>query len=293
VASSSNSAGISATVAASAALSAPTWSPSQLVDVTGSHAYQDPQPGQARGPCPAQNALANHGYLDRSGFTTFADCVIANQQVFNLGDDMASVLCFNGLSTGGGLAAVTFSLGNSTAVQSTITNACPTSGLLGLLLSPLCILQNFLNQALGVPGFGMGQTHNAFEGDSSFLQPDWETTNGMDASTIDISAFSKFWTMRLADGTFDDYQIIVDWASYRKSYSIANNPCYFRAPVATIAAALGAYTFVLGLLANFTPEYPNGTLSGSTLASFFSVALDQNGNPIPKGLGKEQIPSNW
>jgi Peroxidase, family 2 len=243
--------------------------------------------------CPAQNALANHGYLDRSGFTTFADCVTANTKVFNLGDDLASFLCFMGLFTGGGLGAVPFSIGNSTAVQNTITNACPISGLLGNLLSPLCIVQNFLNQLLGAPGFGLAQTHNAFEGDSSFLQPDWETTNGMDASTIDMSAFNKLWTKRLADGTFDDYQIMIDWASYRKSYSIATNPCYFRAPFATVIATTGAYTFVPNIFANFTPENPDGTLTGSTLASFFSVALDQNGSPTPKGLGKEQIPSNW
>jgi hypothetical protein len=242
--------------------------------------------------CPAQNALANRGYLDRSGFTTFADCVIANTNVFNLGGDFASLLYFIGIFTGGGLDAVTFSLGNSTAVQNTITSACPTSGLLGVLLSPLCIVQNFLNQAADVPGFGLAQTNSAFEGDSSFLQPDWETTNGMDALTTDMSAFNKLWTKRLTDGTFDDYQIIVDWASYRKSHSIANNPCYFRAPFATVAASLGAYTFVPGLFANFTPEHPDGTLTGSTLASFFSVALE-NGIPIPKGLGKEQIPNNW
>lgn len=233
-------------------------------------------------------------YLDRSGFTTFPDCVTANTQVFNLSADVASFLCFTGLLTSGGLDATTFSLGNSTAVQNTITNACPTSGILGNLLTPLCILQSFLNQALGVPGFGLAQTHNAFEADSSFLQPDWETTNGMDASTTDMSAFKQLWAKRLADGTFDDYKIMIDWASSRKSDSVAHNPCYFRAPFATVVAGLGAYTFAPYVFANFTPEHPNGTLTGSTLASFFSVALDENsGNPTPKGLGKEQIPSNW
>jgi len=61
-------------------------------------------------------AHANHGYLDRSGYTTFADCITANKAL-NLGNDMSSVLCFNGLSTGGSLAAVAFSLGNASAVS--------------------------------------------------------------------------------------------------------------------------------------------------------------------------------
>jgi hypothetical protein len=141
--------------------------------------------------CAAQNALAHHGYLDRSGFTTFADCVSANIQVFNLGVDVASSVCSMAVLTGGGLGATTFSPGNSTAVQNTMTNAGPTSGILGHLLTPRCIVQNFLNQALGVPVFGLAQTHNVLEADSSCLQPGWETTNGMDASTIDMSAFNQ------------------------------------------------------------------------------------------------------
>jgi hypothetical protein len=99
----------------------------------------------------------------------------------------------------------------------------------------------------------------------SFLQPDWETTSGMDASTIGMSAFRQLRSKRLADGTFDSCQIIVDWASYRKSYSITNNPCYLRAPVATIAASLGAYTFVPRRFANSSPEHHNDTLTGQRL----------------------------
>ena len=72
------------------------WSPSQRIDVTGPHAYAKPLPGQARGPCPAQNALANHGYLDRSGYITFLDCVTANRLVFSLADDFVGILYFQG-----------------------------------------------------------------------------------------------------------------------------------------------------------------------------------------------------
>ena len=86
------SAGTSAS--ASAPSISPTWSSSHFVDVSGIHAYQDPLPGQARGPCPALNALANHGYFDRSGSVTFADCFAANVEVYNLGTDLATILCF-------------------------------------------------------------------------------------------------------------------------------------------------------------------------------------------------------
>ena len=45
----------------------------QLIDVSGSHAWQAPGPNDARGPCPGLNALANHGYLPRDGFATIFD----------------------------------------------------------------------------------------------------------------------------------------------------------------------------------------------------------------------------
>ena len=279
---------------ASASIAAPTWSPSQRVDVTGNHAYQDPLPGQARGPCPAQNALANHGYLDRSGFTTYLDCVEQNVYVWNLGPDVAAFLCFQGTFTGGSDLSVTpWSIGNSSAVQSTINNACPMTGLLGLLNPTACEVSSILGPDLGIGGFGMAQTHNSFEGDSSFLQNDWATANGLDASTINMSFFDQFWTQRLPDGTFDNFQIVIEWASSRNKHSIATNPCYLRTPVATIFAALGAYTFIPALYANSTPEYPNGTLTGSTFATFFGMELDSNNNPVFKGFGKERIPDYW
>lgn len=271
-----------------------TWSPAQLIDISGVHAYADPLPGQARGPCPAQNALANHGYLDRSGYITFLDCVTANILVFNVAEDLAAVLCFQGQLNGGDLLGLQFSIGNSSAVDPTIKSSCTDSGLLGGILNILkCSFSPFLNRLLGTPGFGMAQTHNSFEGDASFFKADWGTTLGLDASTVDFSAFSEFWKKMLPDKTFDSYQIIAEWASYRKNYSIRTNPCAFRAPFATLVASLGAYAFVPRLLSNFTPEYPFGTLTGPVLASWNGVAVDKQGNITPMGFGKERIPNNW
>jgi hypothetical protein len=139
----------------------------------------------------------------------------------------------------------------------------------------------------------MAQTHNSFEGDQSFFKADWGTTMGLDASTVDFSAFSRFWKKMLPDKTFDNFQIMADWASYRKRYSISTNPCAFRAPVATLVATLGAYTFVPRLFSNFTPERPNGTLTGPVLASWNGVAIDGQGNIAPKEFGREKILDHW
>lgn len=81
--------------------------------------------------------------------------------------------------------------------------------------------------------------HNSFEGDASFFKTDWGTTIGLDASTVDLATFREFRKKMLTAKTFDNYQIIADWAKYRKQYSIDTNPGAFRAPFATLVATLG------------------------------------------------------
>lgn len=51
----------------------------QPVDVSGEHAFAAPDfgAGDQRGPCPGLNALANHGYIDRTGITTFTEALAA------------------------------------------------------------------------------------------------------------------------------------------------------------------------------------------------------------------------
>lgn len=286
---------VPATTSPSQAQSFPayTWSASLLVDVTGAHAYQDPQPGQTRGPCPAQNALANHGYLDRSGYTTWGACVAANGLVFNLAPDFAGFLCLTGQITGGDvLSATPFSLGNSSTFDDTVKQVCVVqTGLLGVIQSIVCKLSSFLNKALGTSSFGMAQTHNSFEGDSSFLSYDWGTY-GLDASSVDLTAANLLWSQyRDANGGFDDLTKIIQWATYRKQYGIATNPCYFRAPQATLLAALGAYSLVPRCFSNSTPA--GATLNSDVAASFFGLNVDAQGVVTSKGFGKEQIPRNW
>jgi hypothetical protein len=48
---------------------------SQLVDITGEHAFTPPNfaAGDQRGPCPGLNALANHNYLPHHGVAAWTD----------------------------------------------------------------------------------------------------------------------------------------------------------------------------------------------------------------------------
>lgn len=53
---------------------------SKPIDITGSHAFKAPGRSDQRGPCPGLNALANHGYISRTGVTSFAEVVTAINQ---------------------------------------------------------------------------------------------------------------------------------------------------------------------------------------------------------------------
>ena len=65
------------------------------------HQYQDPPPGAFRGPCPGLNAAANHGFLSRDGIVTFNELVAAQQNVYNVGYDLAVTLATLGVGLDG------------------------------------------------------------------------------------------------------------------------------------------------------------------------------------------------
>jgi hypothetical protein len=54
--------------------------PRKPIDITTQHAFKAPQVNDRRGPCPGLNALANHGYISRTGITSFAEVVTAINQ---------------------------------------------------------------------------------------------------------------------------------------------------------------------------------------------------------------------
>lgn len=66
----------------------------QKIDVTGIHIFKPPGPGDLRGPCPGLNALANHGYIQRNGVTTFIEIFAAAQQIYGIGEIIALSLSY-------------------------------------------------------------------------------------------------------------------------------------------------------------------------------------------------------
>lgn len=57
----------------------------QHIDVSGAHQFIAPTASDLRGPCPALNAAANHGYIARNGYTTIEESSNAVVRVFGAG----------------------------------------------------------------------------------------------------------------------------------------------------------------------------------------------------------------
>lgn len=95
------------------ALDLPTPQDSGLKAIPGddpNHQYKAPGPTDVRGNCPTLNTLANHGYLDRSGITTFAEAANAIQTAYSMSFDIAIVLSAFGLLAGGDLLTGKYSI---------------------------------------------------------------------------------------------------------------------------------------------------------------------------------------
>ncbi|KAJ7592839.1 Chloroperoxidase [Mycena floridula] len=65
------------------------------------HPFIAPGPDDQRGPCPAMNTLANHGYIPRNGIATFEEIVIALMEAFNLERTFGANMAANNMLTRG------------------------------------------------------------------------------------------------------------------------------------------------------------------------------------------------
>ena len=71
------------------------------LDISGTHAYRAPGSTDIRGPCPALNALANNGYLNRNGTSTPSQTFNASLKI-GLAKDLAGLFAAFGVLAGNG-----------------------------------------------------------------------------------------------------------------------------------------------------------------------------------------------
>ena len=132
----------------------------------GKGGYQVPAPGDTshyyvpagandiRGPCPGLNTAANHNFLSHDGITTFNELVDAQQNLYNVGYDLAVLLAALGLTlTDGDLVTEKLSIGCDATTRTSV--------------SPLVT-----GSEPGLDG------HNKFEADTSLTRDDYFLGNG-------------------------------------------------------------------------------------------------------------------
>jgi hypothetical protein len=75
------------------------------------HQYQAPGSTDVRGLCPTLNTLANHGYISRTGITSFAEAANAIQTAYSMSFDIAVFLSVLGLLAGGDIPTGKYTIG--------------------------------------------------------------------------------------------------------------------------------------------------------------------------------------
>ncbi|KAF7179936.1 hypothetical protein CNMCM7691_008988 [Aspergillus felis] len=243
---------------------------SKPIDVTGLHAFQPPdfKNGDQRGPCPALNALANHGYIPRSGVVSFVDVIAAINHVYGMGVDLGTILALMGLVwTGNPLALVpSFSIGGrDTGVNNLLNN---------------------LGGLLGEPQ-GLIGSHNFIEADSSNTRDDLYVTGNNYALNMD--KFMEWYNMS-TDGTFG-MDLMAERAKIRFEQSIQTNPEFYYGPVTGLIARNAGYIFPGRLFRNHSRENPEGVLTKEIIRSFYGI-YGEEGN-LTYREGWERIPENW
>ncbi|KAH9881315.1 hypothetical protein IAQ61_000038 [Plenodomus lingam] len=225
------------------------------------HRFVPPGPKDIRGPCPGLNAAANHNFLAHDGVVTFTELVDAQQNVYNVGYDLAVLLAVLGIEAGGDVVTGKLSIG------------CDATSRTALL--PILGRQPGLNTRL------------KFEADSSLTRDDYFLNNG-DNYSFNGTLFASMKSVadRVSGGKFD-LNALAAYRSQRYDESVATNDNFFFGPFSVLL--YGAASFLYELFPSYGPE---GVADLATMKSFFGAVEDLS---APGGWRHvaEQIPSNW
>lgn len=233
--------------------------------------YQVPAPGDTahmfiapdyttdiRGPCPGLNVAANHGFLARDGITTFNELVDAQQNLYNVGYDLATLLAALGLTlTDGDLVTEKLSIGcdatTRTSVNPVLTGSEP-----------------------GLDG------HNKFEADTSLTRNDFFLGKG-DNFKFNGTLFGM---MTETTGGLYNRDNLAKYRYQRYQQSLHDNPNFYFGPLSLLL--FGASSFLYELMPSgtngYTPDY-------ATISSFFGAQKNSDGTY--SFTGQEKIPDNW
>lgn len=221
------------------------------------HAFIAPKSTDIRGPCPGLNAAANHGFLAHDGITTFNELVDAQQNLYNVGYDLATLLALLGLTlTDGDIVTEKLSIGCDATSRTSY------------------------NQALTGSEPGL-DGHNKFEADTSLTRNDYFLANGDDFSFNG----TLFGMMAATTGQLYNRDGLAKYRYQRYQQSLKDNPNFYFGPLSLLL--FGASSFLYELM----PSGPNYIPDQATITSFFGAEKQADGTYVFNG--NEKIPDNW
>lgn len=225
------------------------------------HEFIAPGPNDIRGPCPGLNTAANHNFLARDGITTFNELVDAQQNLYNVGYDLAQLLALLGLTlTDGDIATERLSIGCDATNRTSYVSA----------LVPV--------QQSGEPGL---DGHNKFEADTSLTRDDYFLGKG---DNFDFNG-TLFGMMTETTGGLYNRDNLAKYRYQRYQQSLNDNPNFYFGPLSLLL--FGASSFLYELM----PSGPDYTPDYDTISSFFGAQKNADGSY--SFTGEEKIPDNW
>ncbi|PQE32826.1 heme-thiolate peroxidase HTP5 protein [Rutstroemia sp. NJR-2017a WRK4] len=222
------------------------------------HKFVAPGPNDIRGPCPGLNAAANHNFIAHDGIATFNELLDAQQNIYNVGYDVAVVLAILGLTIGDG-DPVTQKLSiGCDATTRTSWNTLLTGSEPGL------------------------DGHNKFEADTSLTRNDFFTGGG-DNFSFNGTLFKM---MTETTGGKYDRDGLAKYRYQRYQQSLKENPNFYFGPLSILL--FGASSFLYELMPNGNRGY---VPDEETISSFFGAQKNSDGSYSFNN--QERIPDNW
>ncbi|KJX94397.1 oxidase like protein [Zymoseptoria brevis] len=205
----------------------------QRVSTSGKYKVRD---GDARGPCPGLNAMANHGYIPHNGIATRQQFIDGTNAVFGMARDLGGFLANYGAFVDGD--------GEQWSIR-------------------------------GVPHTGIAGSHGNYETDSSPLRADLNQY-GSNSRLIMSQFNSLYARQPDAATANYNLEVLRDFRGERFLESINKNPYFTYNPFAGILVSQAAFTFIYRFMGNKSLEYPEGVLNKANLKSFMSIEGDEN-----------------
>jgi hypothetical protein len=205
--------------------------------------------------------IDQHNFLARDGITTYNELMDAQQNLYNMGYDLATVLTALAVVQDGDIITGKVSIG---------CDATSRTAALGSLN---------LGRQPGLNG------HSRFEADASLTRNDYFLGNG-DNFSFNGTLFARMKAVadRESNGLFNQ-KTMAAYRSQRYDESRAENKNFFFGPLAILLYGGSSFLYEL-----FAPYGPEGNADLATISSFYGTAQDSTGKWV---FTAERIPEDW